>query len=293
LLEVGEQFQDAWAEGFDECLIAAAGKVFLELEDEPHGPVGDEHAVVMIAGITHGQHAVREVVETNGALVILEEVVFDRGIAAEVGGDAGGEVTITEPTGAFAGGAVHEHVGGVLAERFTGGFEDAVEALIAGAEFGAGGIGIDEFAEVDIAQLAIALEDAEFEVAQGIGFERLEPVGAGLEFVEDDVYAGEAFEVDVAVGEDFVEREEEAGGGMDLDFEAEEAAKARSEVQDAAGVGWQVEGQFAGGGLEGDGGDRLEFEGGDGFQFGLGESAQGGSDAGEGAVFPGRGRWRA
>ncbi len=288
-LEIVEQLHDTWLEGVDQGAVATAGEVFFQLDDEPHGPVGDKDAVVVVGGVAHGQHAGGQELEGFGQEVAFELVFFDGGVAGEVECDAGGEEAVAEPAGPFAGGAVHKDVGGVLAEGGDGGVEDGVEFGIAAGELSGVGLVVGQFAQGDVADGGGAGADHDFEGFEGVGFEGFELIAAGGEFVADGVDAAEPPEVDVVAGEDFIEGEVEAGGFGAADVQAGESGQVGAEVQDGelAGFEWQRVGLpglvewFEAGGF-----GFLQFVRGDDDQLVLGVAFEGGADIDQGPVFP-------
>ena len=202
-----------------------------------------------------------------------------------------GEEAVAQPAGPLARGAIHEDVEGVLAEGLAARGEQAVEALIAGGEMRLPDAGAGVFAEIQVLHLAIAFEHDELQVAQRVRLEGFQLVGARLQFVSDDVDAAQALEVHIAVGEDFVEGEEQARLAAAADLRADEAGEVAAEIHDLPAVGWQ-DLRFARcpglvDGMVGGVGDGLQFEGRDGLQVLLRVTAELGADAGEGAVLPG------
>ena len=149
--------RQARAQGVDQFAVAAAGQVFLQLDHEPQRPVGDEDAVVVVGRVAHRQHAVGQMGELRRQQEVLEEVLLDGRVAAQVGGDAGGEEAVAQPAGPLARGAVHEDVERVLAEGLPGGGEEAVEPLVAARELGLATFGIGVLAQVQIRHLAVAV----------------------------------------------------------------------------------------------------------------------------------------
>ena len=148
----------------------------------------------------------------GGQQVVLEEVLLDAGVAAQVLGDARGEEAVAQPAGPFARGAIHEDVERVLAEGLAARGEEPVEPFIAGGELRLPDAGARVFAEIEVLHFAIALQHDELQVAEGVGLEGLQIVGARLQVVADDVDAAQALEVHVAIGKDFVEGQEQARG---------------------------------------------------------------------------------
>ena len=100
--------------------------------------------------------------ELRGQQVVLEEVLLDAGVAAEVLGHARGEEAVAQPPGTFARGAVHEDVEGVLAEGLAPGGEQAVEAFVTRGEMRLPDGGTCVFAKREILYFAIAFSTISF-----------------------------------------------------------------------------------------------------------------------------------
>ena len=151
--------------------------------------------------------------------------------------------------------------------------------------------GAGVFAEIEVLHLAIAFEHDELEVTQRVGLEGLQLVGARLQVVSDDVHAAQALEVHVAVGEDFVEGEEQAGLAVAVHLRADEAGEVAAEIDDLPGIGCQhlrlARCPGLTDGTVGGVGDGLHFEGGDGCQLLLRVAAELGADVGQRTVLPG------
>ena len=145
-------------------------------------------------------------------------------------------------------------------------------------------------AQVEVLNVAIAFQGDEFQVAQRVRLERLQFVAARRQVVGDDVDATQPFEVHVAVGEDFVEGQKQAGAAAAGDFRADEAGEVDAKVHDLPTAGWQAQAVAGGPGLidrpVGCVGDGLQFQRGDGFQILFEIAAELRADGGEGAVFP-------
>ena len=185
-------------------------QVFLELDHEPQGPVGNEVAVVVVGGVAHREHAVGEMGEPLGQQEILEEVLLDACVAGEVLGDPGREEAVAQPARALARRAVHKQVDGVLGEGLDARGKELVESLIRGHEACLGRVRVDVLAQVDVAQLAGAFQHDGFHVPHGVGLEGFDAVASGRQLIRDDVQTTEAHEIDVAIGQDLVESEEKA-----------------------------------------------------------------------------------
>ncbi len=85
---------------------------------EPHRPVRDEHAVVVVRRIAHRQHARRAGGRTSRAAgKFSRKFLSMRRVAAQVLRHARGEEAVAQPAGPLARRAVHEDVDGVLPER--------------------------------------------------------------------------------------------------------------------------------------------------------------------------------
>ena len=129
-------------------------------------------------------------------------------------------------------GTIHEDVDGVLGERGTAGAEEGVDTGIRAIEGSALGVGVFVEPEADIRYRSFALETEHFEVAHGVGFDGLEGVLSGLEFVGDGIDATEAPPIDVAPGAHFVEEDIEACGNGATGFEGDETGEVLSKVED-------------------------------------------------------------
>ena len=90
-------------------LVARAPDVVAELENVPHGPVRDVDAVVVVRGIAHRDHPLGQIRRLRGEGVVFEEALLDEILPREERLGAGGDIAVSEPSGALAVRAVGEN----------------------------------------------------------------------------------------------------------------------------------------------------------------------------------------
>ena len=125
--------------------------------------------------------------------------------ARQVGAGAGSEEAVAEISAALPRRTVHEDVQRVLAEGEHGRLVDPIEPLVAGGESGLLGGRMGKLAEEEAIDVALPLQAHQLGVTQRVGLDRLDFVGARLEFISDDVDAAQPLEIDVAAAEHLVE----------------------------------------------------------------------------------------
>ena len=214
-------------------------EILLQLDDEPHCPVGYVVSVAVIRRIAHGQHAGVYVLEALGQQEVFYEVLLEACMACQIECHAGREVAVAEPSGAFARGRVHEYVEGALAVCFAGRLEEAVKVGVRRREGSAVYVGVAVVAHVYAVDAAAARLEYRLGILHGVGLEALETVLSGLEFVRNVCLTSETSDVDMPVGrEQLVERYLQTRRLRHLDLDAEEAAAVAVELVYAALYGF-------------------------------------------------------
>jgi hypothetical protein len=190
----------------------------------------------VVRGVAHRQHAFGQEGKALRQQIVFEEVLFDQRIAAKIGRHPRREEAVAQPTGALARRTIHEDVQSILAKGLAAGGEQPVEALIARGEVRAPDVRVDVLAKVDFVGFTLALEDDELQVLQRVWLDRLELIRAFFHFNSDDVHRRKPFEIDIAVGKDFVKDEIETRLFWAAHLGAEKTGQVGAEVYDVIGV---------------------------------------------------------
>ena len=162
----------------------------------------------MVGGVTHGQHAVGQKREFLRTLKVFQEIFLHPGVATEIGGDARREETVAQPAGSLARRAVREDVHGILPERLSRRFENAVEPVVTTVKAGTVGLWIDQFPQMTVAHVTLAGQHGEFDVANRVRFQGFHRVITWFKLIEDGVHAPQPLEIHIVTGEDFIEGHE-------------------------------------------------------------------------------------
>ena len=116
LLEEGHQLLNLFAHRFHKPRILRARRKFAKFHNEPHRPVRDVHAVVVIRRIAHRQHSVGNMFEALRQHEVFQKRLFRRDGAREIEGRTRRKEAVAKPARALAMRTVGENVDGVFAE---------------------------------------------------------------------------------------------------------------------------------------------------------------------------------
>ena len=133
-----------------------------------------------------------------------------------------GEVTVAQPSGSFPGRAIGEQIDSVLPVGLLSRRKQPVQPFIARCEVRPLDVRVGVLSQVNTFHITLTLQDDQFQIPQRIGLKRLHPVSSGRDFIKHNVDASETFEVHVAIGEDFIEGEEQASPPASRDFRSQE-----------------------------------------------------------------------